>query len=138
MAFLLVLVMKLRERLTKFMKGKDGASLEATLDWLTKKIAETDETLKTHQEALQYIDRRVRRSIRGYSLVRYDAYIGAGGEQSFSTALIDEHSDGYILSVVANRNHTGVYAKRVIAGTAESSLTEEESQALAAAKKQLK
>ena len=138
MAFLLVLVMRLRTRLTTFMKGKDGASLETTLQWLTKKIAETDETLETHKEALQFMDRRVRRSVRGYSLVRYDAYLGAGGEQSFSSAILDEHGDGFILSVVANRNHTGVYAKRVTAGTAESSLTDEEGQALAIAKKSLK
>lgn len=135
---LTVLVMKLKKRLTIFMKGKDGESLEATLHWLTKKIAETDEMLETHKEALQFIDRRVQRSIRGYSLVRYNAYLGAGGEQSFSTALIDEHGDGYILSIVANRNHTGVYAKRVTGGTAESSLTEEETQALTQAKKSIK
>lgn len=137
-AFLLFSVMRLRKRLTVFMKGKDGASLEATLHWLTQKVAETDETLKAHKEALEFIDKRVARSIRGYSLVRYDAYLGAGGAQSFSTALLDEHGDGYILSVVANRNHTGVYAKRVTAGTAESSLTEEETQALTDAKKSIK
>lgn len=136
--FLFVLVLRLRERLTKFMTGKDGASLETTLQWITKKIAETDETLKSHEEALQFIDRRVRRSIRGYSLVRYDAYLGAGGSQSFSCGLLDEHADGFILSIVANRNHTGVYAKRVTGGTAESSLTEEETEALTIAKKSLK
>ncbi|HEX8994055.1 MAG TPA: DUF4446 family protein [Candidatus Paceibacterota bacterium] len=137
-ALLLISVMRLRNRLSKFMKGKDGASLEASLHWLTQKAAETDETLKAHKEALEFIDKRVGRSIRGYSLIRYDAYVGAGGSQSFSTALIDEHADGYILSVVANRNHTGVYAKRVTGGTAESSLTEEETQALTEAKKALR
>jgi hypothetical protein len=138
MGFLFLLVIRLRSRLTKFMTGKDGASLETTLQWVTKKIAETDETLDTHKEALKFIDRRVQRSIRGYSLIRYDAYLGAGGGQSFSSGLLDEHGDGYILSVVSNRNHTGVYAKRVTAGTAESSLTEEEAKALHEAKKGIK
>ena len=76
--------------------------------------------------------------MRGYSLIRYDAYIGAGGAQSFSTGLLDEHADGFILSVVANRNHTGVYAKRINRGVAESSLTEEETQALQEAKNAIK
>ena len=135
---LFVLVAKLRARLSRFMTGKDGASLEATLAWLTQKVANTDETLETHQQALEYIDKRVRRSVRGYSLVRYDAYLGAGGAQSFSAGLLDEHGDGFILSVVANRNHTGVYAKKVTAGTAEASLTEEETRALTDAKHAIK
>jgi len=135
---LLVLVVQLRKRLAKFMTGKDGMSLEATLEWLTKKTADVDETLKEHQEGLRYIDNRVKRSIRGYSLVRYDAYIGAGGAQSFSTGLLDEQADGFILSVVTSRNHTGVYAKKIIAGIAEASLTEEETLALEEAKKGIK
>jgi hypothetical protein len=136
-ASLLLLVMKLRKRLAQFMKGKDGASLEASLHWLTQKAAATDETLTAHKEALELIDKRVSRSIRGYSLVRYDAYVGAGGAQSFSSGLLDEHGDGFILSVVISRNHTGVYAKNITAGKADVSLTEEEAQALASAKRSL-
>lgn len=135
---LFVLVVQLRIRLREFMSGKDGQSLEATLQWLTEKMARVDGTLDAHREGLEFLDKRVRRSIRGYSLVRYDAYIGAGGAQSFSSGLLDEHGDGYILSVVVGRNHTGVYAKKVIAGIPESSLTDEETEALTAAKKALR
>lgn len=135
---LIGVVIHLRRTLRSFMTGKDGASLEATLAWLTQKIAEIDDTLDSHKQGLEYIDRRVKRSIRGYSLVRYDAYIGAGGTQSFSAGFLDEHADGFILSVVANRNHTGVYAKRINRGTPEASLTEEEAQALQEAKNAIK
>lgn len=135
---LIAMVIHLRKRLRSFMTGKDGASLEATLAWLTQKIASIDETLDEHKEGLEYIDRRVKRSIRGYSLVRYDAYVGAGGAQSFSAGFLDEHADGFILSVVTHPNHTGVYAKRINRGVAESSLTEEESQALKEATRAIK
>mgnify|MGYP001607516880 CR=1 FL=1 len=131
---LIILIVQMHSRLSKFVKGKDGSSLEATLEWLTQKVSNIDDTLATHKQGLEYIDRRVKRSIRGYSLIRYDAY-GAGGAQSFSTGLLDEHGDGFILSVVSNRNHTGVYSKKIIAGNAETSLTEEEGLALAEAKK---
>lgn len=129
-------LVRLHTRLKRFMTGKDGASLEATLAWLTQKVATLDNRLDEHQKAITYIDKRVGRSIRGYSLVHYDAY-GMGGGQSFSSALIDEQGHGYILSVVAHRNHTGVYSKRVTAGVAEASLTDEEVQALAEAKKSI-
>ncbi|HVY35684.1 MAG TPA: DUF4446 family protein [Candidatus Paceibacterota bacterium] len=134
---LLVLVVKLRTRLSKFMVGKDAASLEATLQWLTEKSTAVDETLAAHRDALEFIDKRVKRSVRGYSLIRYDAYENAGGEQSFSSGIVDEHGDGYILSVVANRNHTGVYAKRVTAFIPEAPLTDEEKEALTIAKKSI-
>lgn len=125
-----ILLWKLHKRLATFMVGKDAASLEATLAWLTEKSASVDGTLDAHKEALEHIDRRVKRSIRGYSLVRYDAYENGGGEQSFASGLLDEHGDGYILSVITNRNHVGVYAKKVRNRKADGALTTEENRAL--------
>lgn len=135
---LLVSVVRMQQKLRSFMAGKDGASLEATLAWLTHKIADIDTTLEVHKEGLEMIDARVKRSIRGYSLVRYDAYESTGGAQSFASGLIDEHEDGYILSVITNRNHVGVYAKKINRGIPEISLTDEETDALNTAKKSLK
>lgn len=119
------------------MKGKDGASLEAVLAWLTQKNAQVDETLKAHKSALEVIDARIKKSVRGYSLIRYDAYEESGGNQSFASGLIDEGGDGFILSVITNRNHVGIYAKPVSRGTALSSLTPEEHNALESAKKSI-
>ena len=130
-------VLQLQKKLRIFMNGKDGADLETTIFKLTEKVASLEETLKAHKEGLEYIDARVKRSIRGYSLVRYNAYDDAGGEQSFATGLLDEHADGYILSVITNRNHVGVYAKKVINGAAETSLTAEETEALTQSKQSL-
>lgn len=123
-----------RRRLRAFMNGRDGSNLEEALLMLTDKVAMIEETLKAHKEGLEYIDERVKRSIRGYSLVRYDAYDNAGGEQSFASGLLDEHGDGYVLSVITNRSHVGVYAKKIIDGKPETNLTTEEKQALIEAK----
>ena len=130
LAVLSLLIVRFEKKLRTFMSGKDGASLEATLSWLTHKVASIDDTLEAHKEALEFIDARVKKSIRGYSLVRYDAYEGSGGEQSFASGLLDEHGNGYVLSVIVSRSHTGVYAKKIISGTAEASLTNEEKLAL--------
>lgn len=136
LCFFLIL-MRLRSKLRTFMSGKDGASLEASLAWLTHKAAQVDTTLEAHKDALELIDTRVKRSIRGYSLVRYNAYEHAGGEQSFASGLLDEHGDGYILSVITNRNHVGVYAKKINRGIPEVTLTEQETDALKVAQKSL-
>jgi len=131
------LVLQLQKKLRIFMNGRDGANLETTLFELTDKVKNIEQTLGSHKEGLEYIDARVKRSIRGYSLVRYNAYDDAGGEQSFASGLLDEHGDGYVLSVITNRNHVGVYAKKVNGGKAETALTTEEEQALTEAKKPL-
>jgi hypothetical protein len=130
-------VLQLQKKLRIFMNGKDGANLENTLSHLTDKVTGVEQTLQAHKEGLEYIDARVKRSIRGYSLVRYNAYDDAGGEQSFASGLLDEYGDGYVLSVITNRNHVGVYAKKVVAGKAETSLTTEEQDALTEAKQPL-
>lgn len=127
----------LHKRLKTFMVGKDAASLESVLAWLTKKNAEVDDTLHAHKQALEVIDARVKKSVRGYSLIRYDAYEDTGGNQSFASGLLDESGDGFILSVITNRNHVGIYAKPVVRGTALSSLTKEETLALETSKKSL-
>jgi hypothetical protein len=128
---------QMQKKLQVFMSGKDGANLEETLSHLTEKVGALEDTLKAHKEGLEFIDARVKRSIRGYSLVRYNAYDDAGGEQSFASGLLDEHADGYILSVITNRNHVGVYARKIVAGESETTLTAEEMQALVEAKEAL-
>ncbi|MCC7436699.1 DUF4446 family protein [Candidatus Nomurabacteria bacterium] len=127
----------LHRKLRSFTSGKDGASLESSIEWLTKKNFEVDQTLNAHKEALEIIDSRIKKSIRGYSLVRYDAYEDNGGNQSFASALIDESGDGFILSVITNRNHVGVYAKPVSRGNPLPTLTPEEEDALETSKKSL-
>jgi len=134
----LVLLVRLQKKLKIFMSGKNGADLEETLTLLTERTTANEKTLESHKEGLEYIDARVKKSLRGYSLVKYNAYTDGGGEQSFASGLLDERGDGYILSVITNRNHVALYAKKVVAGTAQQSLTREETDALASAVAQTK
>lgn len=135
---LTIFLVQMYKRLQAFMSGKDAKSLESILAWLTKKNAESQETLEVHKEALEDLDSRIKKSIRGYSLIRYNAYEEGGANQSFASGLIDESGDGFVLSVITNRNHVGIYAKPVSRGNALSSLTQEESIALESSKKSLK
>ena len=119
------------------MQGKNGHSLEASMQWLTEKHAQVNDTLTSHKEALEQIDARVKRSIQAQSLVHYNAFEDTGGDQSFASALLNEDGDGYILSIITHRNQTHVYAKRVHAFKTTSALTEEEQNALTSAENSL-
>lgn len=68
------------------------------------------------------------------SVVRYDAFDDMGGALSFSAAMLDETGDGVVISAINGRSETRCYAKSVRNGTSEHSLTDEEREAIAAAK----
>ena len=62
--------------------------------------------------------------------VRYDAFDDMGGHMSFSTAFLDEHGDGAVLTAINGRTDTRVYAKAVRAGVSTHHLSEEEELAI--------
>ena len=132
-----IVLAKQQRTIKALTSGKDGISLENSIINIISKVENIDETISSHREALNIIDSRVKKSVRGYSLVKYNAYEDNGGDQSFASGLIDEYQNGYVLSVISNRNHVGVYAKNIVNGKSDSPLTEEENEALEKAKKSL-
>lgn len=66
--------------------------------------------------------------------VRYDAFDDMGGRMSFSTALLDEHGDGVVMTSINGRVETRTYAKTVTAGQSPHNLSEEEAQAIRVAR----
>jgi uncharacterized protein (DUF58 family) len=73
-------------------------------------------------------------ALRHVAVVRYDAFGDMGGRLSFSAAIIDDEGDGLVLSSIHARGESRTYAKGVVAGAADTTLTPEEQQALAAAR----
>jgi hypothetical protein len=66
--------------------------------------------------------------------VRYDAFADMGGRLSYSTALLDEHGDGVVLTSINGRTDTRAYAKPVTGWESAHTLSEEERSAIAQAR----
>ncbi len=62
--------------------------------------------------------------------VRYDAFDDMGGHMSFSSALLDEHGDGMVITAINGRADTRVYAKAISAGESSHNLSDEEHRAI--------
>ena len=62
--------------------------------------------------------------------VRYDAFDDMGGHLSFSSALLDEHGDGMVITAINGRTDTRIYAKPIRAGSSRHNLSEEEDRAI--------
>ncbi|GGL35945.1 DUF4446 family protein [Phycicoccus endophyticus] len=94
--------------------------------------------LEAHRPAgegdLAVLRAEVAQALRHVAVVRYDAFGDMGGRLSFSAALVDDRGDGLVISSIHARGESRTYAKGVVGGTPDATLTPEEQQALAAAR----
>jgi hypothetical protein len=79
---------------------------------------------------LSRVDRRVDTAVSKTSLVRYDAYEGAGGHQSASIALLDAGRSGVVLSAIQGRDYARIYVKELDRGRPSVALSPEEEEAV--------
>jgi hypothetical protein len=80
--------------------------------------------------ALARVDRRVDGSVTNTSVIRYDAYEGAGGHQSASLAFLDAARSGVVVSAIQGRDYARIYVKELDHGNAPVALSPEEQEAV--------
>jgi len=73
---------------------------------------------------------KIRTSLRGVRLLRYNAFHDTGSDLSYSLALLDENRDGVVLSALYGRDECRTYAKPIKGGGSPYHLSEEESRVL--------
>ncbi len=76
----------------------------------------------------------IAQTLRHVAVVRYDAFGDMGGRLSFSAAVVDDRGDGLVFSAIHARGESRTYAKGIVGGGSDATLTPEEQQALAAAR----
>ena len=76
----------------------------------------------------------IAQALRHVAVVRYDAFGDMGGRLSFSAAVVDDSGDGLVFSSIHARGESRTYAKGVVGGKSDATLTPEEQQALASAR----
>lgn len=87
------------------------------------------------QTALAEAGARIERCLSHRALVRYDAYVDAGGRQSTSIALLDDRGSGVVVSAIQDRSYARIYVKDVSLGaSADVAFSPEEQQAVDAAR----
>ena len=124
-----VRVRRLREAQRTLLGGgrKDlvefSVSLQGRIDDLHRAVDEV-------AAGLSRVDRRVDTAVSKTSLVRYDAYEGAGGQQSASIALLDAGRSGVVLSAIQGRDYARIYVKELDRGRPLVALSPEEEEAV--------
>lgn len=126
---------RLRRSLT-LLQGEDGS--ESFVDAVGRQVTEVEQ-LRAEVTAVRsdVEDVRVRLAdaIRHVAVVRYDAFNDMGGRMSFSAAFLDDEGDGVVISSINGRSETRTYAKGVLGGRSDASLSPEEEQAVGYARR---
>ena len=104
-----------------------AVSLQGRIDDLHRAVDEI-------AAGLSRVDRRLDTAVSKTSLVRYDAYEGAGGHQSASIALLDAGRSGVVVSAIQGRDYARIYVKELDHGRPSVALSPAEEEAVERAK----
>jgi hypothetical protein len=134
----LILILILERRLNRLLMGRSG-SLEESLNVLTREIKEFKEFRSEVEKYLKLSEMRLRGSVQGVGLVRFNPFSGEGqgGNQSFAAAFLDEYGSGAVISTLYARDRVGVYGKPLENGRSTFELSKEEEQAIEKAKESI-
>jgi Protein of unknown function (DUF4446) len=100
-----------------------AVSLQGRIDDLHRAVDEV-------ATGLSRVDRRVDACVSKTSIVRYDAYEGAGGHQSASLAFLNSGRSGVVVSAIQGRDYARIYVKELDRGKAPVALSPEELEAV--------
>jgi hypothetical protein len=121
---------KLARHYDALMRDVNGIDLAAAMEAYADRQRKGDARLSAAEARLDDLDAGLRGAVQRVSVSRYKAFEDAGGDQSFTVALMDGHGDGVVLSGLHARGGIRVYAKPLNGGRSTYALTSEEDAAV--------
>ena len=132
---LMTRVRRLNAKYTSFMKGQSGGSLERDITQKVAKIEKYAKNLGPLDGTLNQLRDVQAQSVHKYGIVKYDAFEDVGGKLSFALALLNESDSGFVLNAVHSKENCFLYLKEIVKGESYIMLSNEEVEALRAAKR---
>lgn len=125
-------IIKLEMKLRKFLIGKDAKTLEDSILSAKDNIEKLNTFQKEVVSHFTNVEKRLNRSIQAVETLRFNPFKGTGdgGNQSFSTALLNQNGDGVVLSSLYSRDRISVFSKPITKFQSSFELTEEEAEVL--------
>ena len=122
-------------KLKRVLRGKNANDLESTILGLHKNSDENTTFRHEMTEYLAQVEKRLKRALQSIETIRFDAFKGgsSSGNQSFSTAYVNEKGDGVILSSLSARERVSFFSKPIKDWKSNQELSPEEKEVLAKA-----
>lgn len=127
---LLIGLKKLRKQYTDLIAGVSSQNVEQALLAYLKASKELERRTANLEERSTRIEAESLTHLQNVGVVRYNAFEGVGGEQSFSMAILDDLASGIALTGIFGHSETRVYAKPVENGSSKYLISPEESEAI--------
>ncbi len=128
----IIISISAQRRIARMLKGKSARDIDDVLVQIYRNISSFEQFRSKTESAMAVIDNKLSHSVQSIETIRFNPFKGngTGGNQSFATALINEHGDGVILSSLYSSDRVSVFAKPIVKFASTYELTEEENQAL--------
>ena len=121
---------RLKNSYNRFMKGKDGKTLEEEMNQKFLELDQMAEKTGTIENELKEISQHLTENYQKVGIVRYNAFEGMEHKLSFALTLLDGDDNGFILNVMHTQERCYTYMKEVIKGQSYIELCEEEEESL--------
>ena len=114
------------------LQGGKNQSLDKAISEIRKDLSAIMEYRDESEKYLENVERRIRKSVTGVETIRFNPFRGdgSGGNQSFSTAFVNEEGDGVVISSLYSRERVSVFAKPIKKMSSEYEMTAEEKESL--------
>jgi hypothetical protein len=112
--------------------GKDVGNVD-TLPALLRAVESNQRDVSELKSAFEVALVEGRTHFKTLGIVRYNAFDGVAGQQSYSLCILDDNKTGILISNLVGTNFTRGYAVEIKAGEPSRPLGDEESAALAEA-----
>jgi len=127
---ILLWIMSIELRFKKFFAGTKAHNLEEMIVLVGKKINQVEDAQEKINNNLAVIDSRLNKSIRKIETIRFNPFVDGGGNQSFAIALMNDESNGVVISSLYARDRMSIFAKPIINGKSDFELSSEEKEVL--------
>ena len=132
-------ILRLEIMLNRLRAGTSGKRMDEVMDNIKKALAELYTFKGEAHGRLIDAEKKLRSSVRGIETVRFNPFqgTGAGGNQSFASAFINEDGDGVVISSIYSRDRVSVFSKPLTQFDSAYELFDEEKEVVERAKNSL-
>ncbi|AIQ50079.1 hypothetical protein R70723_32490 [Paenibacillus sp. FSL R7-0273] len=127
---------RMRRKYDAMMNGNGVEDLESLLIDLKNQSERLDEGQREHKALIEAAQSKMRGMKSKVAVKRYNAFGERGSDLSFSIAIVDDNSNGVVLTSLHNRENSYIYAKPLENGASQYPLSPEEKEVIAQAQQQ--
>lgn len=133
---LTVFLAKQKRFLREFTQGVSKKDLKAVLQQIVESMKTASREINGLHDRVTEITKLDRKHLQKVGFVRFNPFGDTGGDQSFCLCLLDDDSNGVVITSLHSREQTRIYAKPIVKGKAEGiQFSREETEAVSQAVK---